>query len=89
MEKKIDKGKENAKTLAPEKKDDKSKGKKIMNLINHDQTEKSLTENSTCYALVAREVKPETEMQISGHIKLIHEEFFEVLPKDLPGKLLL
>ena len=51
-----------------------------MNLISHDQIKKSLIEGSTCYALVGREAEPETELQISGYIKPILEEFFEVLP---------
>jgi len=46
-----------------------------------------LNESSAAYALVTREAKPEAELQISGHFKLILEEFFDVLPKDLPGKL--
>ena len=50
--------------LAPEKKNDKGKGKMVMNLISHDQIERSINECSTCYALVAREAKPEIEMQI-------------------------
>ena len=58
-----------------------------MNLISHNQIERSLKKGSTCYALVAREAEPETEMQISGHIKSILEEFFGILPKDLPGEL--
>jgi len=87
LEKKVDKGNEKVKTLAPEKNGDKGKGKMVMNLISHDQIEKSLNEGSTCYALVAREAEPETEMQISGHIKSILEEFFGILPKDLPGEL--
>ena len=59
-----------------------------MNLISHNQIKKSLNKRSTCYALVAREVEPETEMQIPGHIKSKLEDFFEVLPKDLLGELL-
>ena len=59
----------------------------VMNLINHDQIEKSLDEGSTCYAPVTREAEPEAEVQVSEHIKLILEEFFEVFPKDLPGEL--
>jgi len=72
--------------LAPEKKNDKGKGKMVMNLISHNQIEKSINECSTCYALVAREAKPEIEMQIPWHIKPILKEFSEVLPKDLPGE---
>jgi len=53
LEKKIDKDKEKADTLAPEKKSDKGKGKIVMNLISHDQIERSLNEGSTCYAFVA------------------------------------
>ena len=51
-EKKVDKGKGTMLTLNPEKKIDKGKGKMMMNLISHDQLEKSLNEGSTCYALV-------------------------------------
>ena len=57
-----------------------------MNLINHDQTEKSLNQGST-YALKAREAEPKIEVQIPGHIKPILKEFFEILPKDLLGEL--
>jgi len=39
--------------LTLEKKDDKDKGKMVMNLISHVQIEKSLHEGFTCYALVA------------------------------------
>ena len=86
-EQNVDKGKRKVDTLTPEKKGDKCKGKKVMNLISHDQIERSLNEGLTCYALVAREVEPETEMQIPRHIKPILEEFFEVLPKDLSGEI--
>jgi len=58
-----------------------------MNLISHDQIKKSLNEGSTCHAFVAREAELEAEMQISRHIKPIHDEFSEVLSKDLPGEL--
>ena len=54
-------------TLAPEKKGDKAKGRMVMNLISHDQIERSSNEGSTCYALVAREAEPETEVQVPGH----------------------
>jgi len=57
-------------------------------LISHDQIERSLNEGSTCYALVARLAEPKIEVQISGHIKPILEEFFEILSKDLSGELL-
>jgi len=50
--------------LTPEKKSYKGKGKMIINLISHDQIEKSLNEGSTCYALVAREAEPKIEVQI-------------------------
>ena len=59
----------------------------VMNLISHDQIKTSLNEGSTCYALVAREAKPEIESQIPGHITPILEEFSKVLPKDLQGEL--
>jgi len=51
--KKVDKGKRKVETLAPEKKGNKGKGKMAMDLISHDQNEKSLNEGSTCYTLVA------------------------------------
>jgi len=86
-EKKVDKSKKKVDALAPEKKNDKGKGKIVMNMISHDQIEKILNEGSTCYALVAREAESKTEMQIPGYIKPILEAFFEVLPKDLLGKL--
>ena len=54
-----------------------------MNLICHDQIEKSFHEGSTCYALVAREADRNIEEQIPEHIKPILEEFFEALPQDL------
>jgi len=46
-EKKVDKRKEKVDTLAPEKKSDKGKGKMVMNLVSHDQIERSLNEDST------------------------------------------
>ena len=58
-----------------------------MNLISHNQIEKSLNDGSTCYALVAQEVTRKIEVQIPGHIKPILEEFFEILSRDLPGEL--
>ena len=54
-EKKVDKSKRKVVTLNPEKKVDKGKAKMIMNLISHDQVEKSLNEGSTCHALVTRD----------------------------------
>jgi len=54
-EKEVDKGKDKVDVLTPGKKSDKGKGKMVMNLISHDQIEKSLNEGSTCYALVVRE----------------------------------
>jgi len=62
-EKKVDKGKDKVDVLTLGKKGDKDKGKMIMNLISHDQIEKSLHEGSTCYALVAREADRKIEMQ--------------------------
>jgi len=59
----------------------------VMNLISHDQVEKSLNERSTGYALVTREAEPKTESQIPGHIRPILEEFSKVLHKDLSGEL--
>ena len=58
-----------------------------MNLISHDQIEKSLHEGSTCYALVAREADRNSEEHILEHIKTILEEFSEALPQDLLGEL--
>jgi len=58
-----------------------------MNLISHDQIEKSLHEGSTCYALVAREADRNSEEHILEHIKTILEEFSEALPQDIPGQL--
>ena len=58
-----------------------------MNLISHDQIEKSLHEGSTCYALVAREADRNSEEQIPEHIKPILDEFSETLPQDLLGEL--
>jgi len=58
-----------------------------MNLISHDQVEKSLNEGSICYAFVTQEAKPEIESQILRHIRPILEEFSEILPKDLPCEL--
>ena len=69
QEKEFDKGKEKVNALTPEKKSDKGKGKMIMNLIKHDQIEKSLHEDYTCYALVARETEPKIDVQIREHIK--------------------
>ena len=57
-----------------------------MNLISHDQIEKSLNESFT-YTFVAREAEPKIEAQIPGHIKPILEEFSEILLKDLLGEL--
>ena len=59
--------------------------KKVMNLISHDQIEKSLNDGST-YALVAREAEQKIEVQILGHIKPILE-FSKILPQDLPSEL--
>ena len=58
-----------------------------MNLISHDQIEKSLLEGSTCYALVAREADRNSKEQILEHIKPILEEFSEALLQDLSGQL--
>ena len=55
----------------------------VMNLISPDQVEQSLNEGMTCYSLVARETESEIELQIPGHIKIIFEEFSDVLPKNL------
>ena len=72
--------------LIPRKKSDKGEDKIVMNLINHDQIEKSLNEGSTCYALVARKAEPKIGVHISWHIKPILEEFSKILPQDLPGE---
>ena len=58
-----------------------------MNLISYGQIERRMNEDSTCYALVAWEAEPETEVQISGHIKPILEKISEVFSKDLPSEL--
>ena len=47
-EKRVDKGKDKVDVPTPGKKSDKGKGKMVMNLISHDQIEKSLHEGSTC-----------------------------------------
>jgi len=73
--------------LTPRKKSDKGKGKMVMNLISHDQIEKSLHEGSTCYALVAREADRKIGLQIPGHIKPILKEFSKIFLQDLPGEL--
>ena len=73
--------------LTPGKKSDKDKGKMIINLISHDQIEKSLHEGSNCYALVAREADRKIEVQTPGHIKPIVKEFSEILSQVLPGEL--
>jgi len=86
-EKGVDKGKDKVDVLNPEKKGDKGKCKMEMNLISHDQIEKSLHEGSTCYALVAREADRNSEEQIPKHIKPILEEFFEAFPQDCPSEL--
>jgi len=54
-------------TLASEKKGDKGKGKMVMNIISHNQTERILNEGLTCYALVAWEAEPGAEVQVPGH----------------------
>ena len=51
----------------PRKKSD--KGKIVVNLISHNQIERSLNKGLMCYALVARKAEPETEAQISKHVK--------------------
>jgi len=58
-----------------------------MNLISYDQVEKSLIEGLTFMHLWLEKLKSEIELQISGHIKSILEEFSEVLPKDLSCEL--
>ena len=78
----IDKDKDKVDVLNPGKGGDKGKGKIVMNLISHDQIEKSLHGGSTCYALVAREADRNFE-QIHEHIKLILKEFSEALPQEL------
>ena len=85
-EKKINEGKDKADVQTPRKKSDKVKGK-IMNLISHDQIEKSLHEGSTYYALMAQEADQKIKVQIPGYIKPILKEFSEILSQDLPGEL--
>ena len=63
-EKGADKGKDKVDVLTPKKKGDKGKGKMEMNLISHDQIEKSLHEGSICYALVARDTDRKIDVQI-------------------------
>ena len=53
------------KSLTLEKKVDKGKGKMVMNLVSPDQLEQNLNEGLTCYTLVAREIEPEIELQIT------------------------
>ena len=53
----------------------------VMNLISHDQIEKSLHEGSTCYALMAREAEPKIKVQIPGHIKPTLEELWNLLKR--------
>jgi len=86
-EKGVDKGKDKLDVLNPGKRGNKGKVKLEMNLISHDQIEKSLQEGATCYALVAREANRNGKEQIPEHIKPILEEFFEALSQDLPGEL--
>jgi len=68
--------------LTPGKKSDKGKGKMVMNLISHDQIEKSLHEGSTSYALVAREADRKIEVQIPQHIKPIWKSFLKFSHKN-------
>jgi len=86
-EKRVDKGKDKVDVLTLEKKSDNGKCKMVMNLISHDQIEKSLHEGSTCYALVAREADQKIVVQILGHIKPTMKEFSKILPQDLPSEL--
>ena len=67
-EKGVDKEKDKLDVLNLGKKGDKGKVKLKMNLISRDQSEKSLQEGSTCYALVAREADRNIEEQIPQHI---------------------
>ena len=60
----VDKGKDKVDVLNPKEKGGKGKGKMEMNLINHNQIEKSLHEGFTCYALVTREADRNSEEQI-------------------------
>jgi len=60
-EMKVDNCKEKIMTVTPEKKVDEGKEKILMNLISHDQVEKSMNEGSTCYALLAQKAESETE----------------------------
>ena len=83
-EKGTDKRKDKEDVLNPENKGDEGKGKMKMNLISHDQIEKSLHEGSACYALV---VDRKIEVQTPQHIKPILKEFSEILPQDLSGEL--
>ena len=58
---KVDNCKEKIMTVTLEKKVDEGKEKILMNLISHDQVEKSMNEGSTCYALLAQKAEVETE----------------------------
>ena len=48
--------------LIPRKKGDKGKVKMVMNMISHDQIEKCLHEDFTCYAFVVREADRKIEV---------------------------
>ena len=63
--------------LTPEKKSYKGKGKMIINLISHDQIEKSLNEGSTCYALVSREAERKIEVQIPDTLNQSWKSFLK------------
>jgi len=77
---KVDNGKEKVVTLNPEKKVDKKKEKMVMNLISHDQVEKSLNEGSTCYALVAREAESESSHRSHDTLDQYLKSFLKFSP---------
>jgi len=56
-------------------------GKMVVNLISHNQIERSLNEGLMCYILVAREFEPETETWVSEHIKTITGRIFRSYPE--------
>jgi len=73
--KRVDKGKDKVDVLTPRKKGDKGKGKMVMNLISHDQIEKSLHEGSTCYALVTREAVERSRCRSLGTLNQSWKSF--------------
>ena len=56
-------------------------GKMVVNLISHNQIERSLNEGLMCCTLVAKEFEPETETWVLEHIKTITGRIFRSYPK--------